>query len=201
MDMSNHNIINILFMHYERVSKIFQQDYKLYALGSDRIVSVWKVRDDHSEKEDTSTHADSVSFGDNDAIAKMFQISDNRKQNDIHYGNVKGKKSVFKFKKSKLKKIDKNERMKQIASVYGINNTNQSVLNSSKSDGSFLTNFNNKSPRDSLACTPTPSHKSKVSNNKDDLNANANANNPNDVSQVSINQYLTFATDTEQNKS
>lgn len=53
----------------------------------------------------------------NDAISKMFQISDARKPNEVHLGNVKGKKSIFKFKKSKLKKVDKNERMKQIAAV------------------------------------------------------------------------------------
>jgi len=116
MEIASSNVINILFMHYERVNKIFFQDYKLYTLGSDRIVSVWKVGEDLVNF-DKDSHADSISFGDNDAIAKMFQISDNRKQNDIHYGNVKGKKSVFKFKKSKLKKIDKNERMKQIASI------------------------------------------------------------------------------------
>lgn len=142
-------------------------------------MSVWKVKEDLINF-DKDSHADSISFGDNDAIAKMFQISDNRKQNDIHYGNVKGKKSVFKFKKSKLKKVDKNERMKQIESIYGVKNTNQS-LNSSKSESSFLNNYNNKSPRDSLACTPTPSNKSKLTNNKE-------YSNPNDMSQVSINQ-------------
>jgi len=54
-------------------------------------------------------------------------------------------------------------------------------MNSSKSESNFFNNYNNKSPRDSLACTPTPSNKSKLSNNKED-------NNPNDISQVSINQ-------------
>lgn len=92
-------------------------------------MSVWKTienagnttRNMGNMDESVSEPQDSISFGgveNNDAVSKMFQISDTRKNvNEVHVGNVKGKKSIFKFKKSKLKKVDKTERMKQIAAV------------------------------------------------------------------------------------